>query len=86
VIDQFGSYTLTISKEDSLLDVTPTALGSTPPVPFATDPTEETPDVNRFKCYKARLAKGSRCSSLLRIPQWSMSSSRGAGVHYQKDP
>ena len=58
VTDQFGPHTLTISKEDSLLDVTPKALGSTPPAPFATDPTEETPDVNRFKCYKAKLAKG----------------------------
>lgn len=58
VTDQFGSHPLTISKEDSLLDVTPKALGSTPPALFATDPTEETPDVNRFKCYKAKLAKG----------------------------
>jgi len=39
-----------------LLDVTP--LGATPPPAFTSDPTVD-PTINRFKCYKAKLAKGS---------------------------
>ena len=57
-VDQFGRRTLTILRPDSLLDVTPKALGTIPPPPFASDPTSD-PGVNRFKCYKARLARGS---------------------------
>jgi hypothetical protein len=49
---------LTITAPAALLDVTPKVLGSTPPAAFASDPTSDT-DVNRFKCYKAKLAKGS---------------------------
>jgi hypothetical protein len=50
--------TLTIIAPAALLDVTPKVPGSTPPAAFASDPTSDT-DVNRFKCYKAKLAKGS---------------------------
>lgn len=57
-VDAFGQRTLTLIAPSSLLDVTPTAAGSTPPTSFASDPTSAT-GVNRFKCYKAKLAKGS---------------------------
>lgn len=57
VIDPFGQRTLTITGPAALLDVTPQAIGTTPPSPFASDPTSD-PNVNRFKCYKASLAKG----------------------------
>ena len=50
--------TLTITGLATLLDVTPKSLGATPPAPFASDPTSD-PTVNRFTCYKAKLAKGS---------------------------
>ena len=57
ITDPFGQRTLTITGPAALLDVTPQALGTTPPSPFADDPTSE-PNVNRFKCYKTSLAKG----------------------------
>lgn len=55
--DRFGTRRLTLTGPATLLDVTPTAGGGTPPPAFAGDPTGD-PDVNRFKCYRARLAKG----------------------------
>src|SRR5262249_46648520 len=57
-VDPFAQRTLTLTGPASLLDVTPTAPGTTPPTPFGSDPTSD-PDVNRFKCYKAKLPKGS---------------------------
>jgi len=57
VTDQFGQRTLTITGPAALLDVTPQAIGTTPPSPFSSDPTSD-PNVNRFKCYRASLAKG----------------------------
>jgi hypothetical protein len=42
---------------DGLLDVTPLALGATPPAPFASDPTSSE-TINRFTCYRATIAKG----------------------------
>lgn len=57
ITDQFGQRTLTITGPAALLDVTPQAIGTTPPSPFASDPTSD-PNVNRFKCYKSSLAKG----------------------------
>lgn len=57
-LDQFARRTVTILGPATLLDVTPKAPGTTPPAPFASDPTAD-PTVNRFKCYKARPAKGS---------------------------
>ena len=57
VTDPFGQRTLTITGPAALLDVTPQAIGTTPPSPFPSDPTSD-PNVNRFKCYKASLAKG----------------------------
>ncbi|HEY2388611.1 MAG TPA: hypothetical protein VGK30_16770 [Candidatus Binatia bacterium] len=56
-VDAFGSRALTLTAPASLLDVTPLALGSVQPAPFAADPTSD-PGVNRFACYKAKLAKG----------------------------
>lgn len=56
-VDQFGTRRLTVKARTSLLDVTPKVLGDTPPVAFAADPTSDA-SVNRFKCYKASLAKG----------------------------
>lgn len=56
--DVFASRTLTITAPATLLDVTPFALGATPPAAFGSDPTSD-PAVNRFACYKAKLAKGS---------------------------
>ena len=58
VVDPFGTRTLTLTGAASLLDVTPKALGTTPPAPFASDPTSD-PSVNRFACYRAKVAKGS---------------------------
>ena len=55
--DFFGQHTLTVTGLATLLDVTPLALGASPPPAFASDPTAD-PTVNRFKCYKAKLAKG----------------------------
>jgi len=57
VTDPFGQRTLTITGPAALLDVTPQAIGTTPPSPFSSDPTSD-PNVNRFKCYRASLAKG----------------------------
>jgi len=57
ITDRFGQRTLTINGPAALLDVTPLAIGATPPSPFSSDPTSD-PNVNRFKCYKASLAKG----------------------------
>jgi hypothetical protein len=57
-LDAFAQRTLTITAPVGLLDVTPKVLGNTPPAAFSSDPTSD-PTVNRFKCYKARLAKGS---------------------------
>ena len=57
VSSQFGTYTLKLLKVDSLFDVTPQVIGTIPPPPFAGDPTSAA-DVNRFKCYSAKLAKG----------------------------
>jgi len=57
ITDEFGERTLTIGGPATLLDVTPQALGATPPVPFSSDPTID-PNVNRFTCYKAAYAKG----------------------------
>ncbi len=56
--DPFDLRTLTVTGRVALLDVTPLALGASPPSPFASDPTSD-PNVNRFTCYKAKLAKGS---------------------------
>ena len=59
ITDQFGQRTLTITGPAALLEVTPQAIGTTPPSPspFPSDPTID-PNVNRFKCYRASLAKG----------------------------
>lgn len=57
ITDQFGQRTLTITGPAALLEVTPQAIGTTPPSPFPSDPTID-PNVNRFKCYKASLARG----------------------------
>lgn len=57
ITDEFGQRTLTITGPAALLDVTPQAIGTTTPSPFSSDPTSD-PNVNRFKCYKASLAKG----------------------------
>lgn len=57
IADEFGERTLTINGPATLLDVTPQAIGATPPAPFASDPTTD-PNVNRFTCYKAAYAKG----------------------------
>ncbi|MBI3769202.1 MAG: hypothetical protein HY271_12045 [Deltaproteobacteria bacterium] len=57
-VDAFAQRTLTITAPVVLLDVAPQALGGTPPAVFGSDPTSD-PTVNRFKCYKAKLAKGS---------------------------
>lgn len=57
ITDQFGQRTLTITGPAALLEVTPQAIGTTPPSPFPSDPTID-PNVNRFKCYRAALAKG----------------------------
>lgn len=56
-VDQFGTLSLTISGPATLLDVTPKAI--TPPDPFPSDPTSNA-SVNRFKCYKASIAKGTQ--------------------------
>jgi Bacterial Ig-like domain (group 3) len=56
ITDGFGQRTLTITGPAALLEVTPQAMGTTPPSPFPSDPTSD-PNVNRFKCYKASLAK-----------------------------
>ncbi len=57
-VDRFARRTLTLTKPTSLLDVTPSAPGATPPAAFGSDPTSD-PGVNRFTCYKAKLARGS---------------------------
>lgn len=57
IIDPFSQRTLTITGPAALLDVTPQAIGTTPPSAFSSDPTSD-PNVNRFKCYRASLAKG----------------------------
>ena len=56
-VDRFAERTLTLTAPTSLLDVTPTAAGTTPPAGFGSDPTSD-PDVNRFTCYKAKGARG----------------------------
>lgn len=57
-IDPFAQRMLTVTAPVALLDVTPQAPGVVPPAAFGSDPTSD-PTVNRFKCYKAKLAKGS---------------------------
>lgn len=57
-VDAFAERALTVTAPAVLLDVTPQASGVVPPAPFGSDPTSD-PTVNRFKCYKAKLAKGS---------------------------
>jgi hypothetical protein len=55
--DRFATRRLTLTGPATLLDVTPAAIGATPPPAFGSDPTAD-PSVNRFKCYRAKLAKG----------------------------
>jgi hypothetical protein len=57
VVDAFATRTLTVGGPAVLLDVARAVPGATPPPPFASDPTAD-PNVNRFLCYKAALAKG----------------------------
>lgn len=54
--DAFATRTLVLSGRATLFDVSPTALGTTPPAPFASDPTVDA-SVNRFTCYAAKAAK-----------------------------
>lgn len=56
--DAFGQRTLTVSGAATLLEITPAVLGTVAPPAFDPDPTSS-PDVNRFECHRAKLAKGS---------------------------
>jgi Bacterial Ig-like domain (group 3) len=57
VADEFGQHTLTFTRLANLLEVTPLALGTSPPAAFASDPTSD-PSTNRYTCYAASRAKG----------------------------
>ncbi len=58
VTDPFGSRTLALTRLWGLLDVTPTQAGTSPPANFGDDATTTSPEINRFKCYRADVPKG----------------------------